>query len=128
LNCKNLYSLYIDGNPISNLSVLEELDLEDISVTATYLDDLSIFGSWENLDYLQVYGCGGYDLTAIGQLSNLRYLYLNARDYSQNDQNSKQFPLDDISFLENLTNLENLNIQGLSSYDQIKCGENRYQI
>jgi len=119
LNCKNLYGLYIDGNPISNLSVLEELDLEDISVTATYLDDLSICGSGENLDYLQVYGCGGCDLTEIGQLSNLRYLYLYARDYSQNDGNAKQSSLDDISFLENLTSLERLNIQGLSSYDQL---------
>lgn len=119
LNCKNLYSLYIDENPISNLSVLGELDLENISVTATYLDDLSVFGSWENLDYLQVYGCGGHDLSAIGQLSNLRYLYLYARDYSQNSQNFKQSPINDISFIENLTNLERLNIQGLSSYDQL---------
>lgn len=119
LSCKNLYSLYIDENPISNLSVLEGLDLKDISVTATYLDDLSVFGSWENLDFLQVYGCGGCDLTAIGQLSNLRYLYLYARDYSQNDRNSKQSPIDDISFLENLTSLEHLGIQGLSSYEQL---------
>lgn len=119
LNCKNLYSLYIDENPISNLSVLEELDLEDLSVTATYLDDLSVFGSLEKLDYLQIYGCGGYDLTVIGQLSNLRYLYLYAYDYSQDDWNAKQSPLDNISFLENLTNLEHLNIQGLSSYDQL---------
>ena len=119
LNCKNLYPLYIDEHPISNLRILEGLDLENISVTATYLDDLSVFGSWENLDYLQVYGCGGCDLTAIGQLSNLRYLYLYARDYSQNDWNSKQSPLDDISILENLTNLERLSIQGLSSYDQL---------
>lgn len=119
LNCKHLYGLYVDGNPISNLSVLGELDLEDISVTATYLDDLSILGSWENLDYLQIYGCGGYNLSVIGQLSNLKYLYLYARDYSQNDWNSKQSPLEDISFLENLTNLERLNIQGLSSYDQL---------
>ncbi|EOS53228.1 hypothetical protein C809_00173 [Lachnospiraceae bacterium MD335] len=119
LNCKNLYGLYIDENPISNLSVLEGLDLEDISVTATYLDDLSVFGKWENLDYLQLYGCGGCDLTALGQLSNLRYLYLYACDYSQDDWDSKQSPLDDISFLENLTNIEHLNIQGLLSYNQL---------
>lgn len=119
LNCKNLYSLYIEGNPISNLSVLEELDLKNISITATYLDDFSIFESWEKLNYLQVYGCGGCDLTAIGQLSNLRYLYLYARDYSQDDWNSKQSPIDDINFLENLTSLEHLDIQGLSSYDQL---------
>lgn len=119
LNCKNLYGLYIDGNPISNLNVLDELDLESISVTVTYLDNLSIFGSWKNLNNLQIYGCGGYDLAVIGQLSNLRYLYLYASDYSQNDWNSKQAPLEDISFLENLTNLERLNIQGLSSYAQL---------
>ena len=119
LNHKNLYSLYIDENPVSNLSVLEGLDLEDISVTATYLDDLSVFGNWKNLDYLHVNGCGGYDLTAIGQLSNLKYLYLDACDYSQNERDSKQSPIDDICFLENLTNLEHLSIRGLSSYDQL---------
>lgn len=121
VKCKNLYNLYVDGNPVNGLEALEKLDLQGISVTAAYIKDFSVFNNWENLDFLQIYGCGGFDLAPLGDLNKLKYLYLNAREWEHLNGNwsSRQGPISDISFLASLTELEHLHIRGLSDCDQI---------
>lgn len=119
-NCKNLYGLYVNGNPIDDLGVLHNLDLEHISASATYVDDLLVFDNWENLTYLNLYGCGGRDLGPIGELKNLEDLYLYAREYGQNNWDDECIPIGDISSLACLTKLNRLNLDGLSDYSQLE--------
>lgn len=119
-SCKNLYGLYVDSNPIDDLGVLRDLDLEYISVSATYVDDLLVFDNWEKLTYLALYGCGGRDLSPIGKLINLESLYLYAWDYGQGNWNDEPLSIGDISFLEYLTKLKRLYLDGLSDYLQLE--------
>jgi len=118
-NCQNLYGLFVRGNPIDDLGVLRNLDLENISVSATYVDDLSVFDNWENLMHLDLYGCGDRDLSPIGELVNLEGLYLYSEDYGQDGWEDAP-PIGDISFLVYLTKLERLNLDGLSNYSQLE--------
>ena len=59
-------------------------------------------------------------MSPIGKLINLESLYLYAWDYGQGNWNDEPLPIGDISFLEYLTKLKRLYLDGLSDYLQIE--------
>lgn len=116
--CKNLYGLDINGNPVSDLSSLKELDMGDLSVDASQLQNGAVLESWNNLLSLSVYGCGNHDCGFLGDLTQLENLYIYA--WSENSHNHQdESPIGDISFLQRLTNLTYLRLNGLSDYSQM---------
>lgn len=117
--CKNLCNLMIEGNPVSDLSVLKGLDLEYLYVSAARIKDLSVLSNWKDMRNLTLYGCGGLDLSPLRGMTQLRSLYLYAEDYYSNNYWYDRTPIGDISFLEKLTQLEYLNLDGLSDYEQL---------
>lgn len=117
--CKNLYNLSVDGNPIKDLNMLSELDIEDLSITASNITDLSILRNWENMRYLNLYGCGGLDLSPLEVMKNLEDLYLYAEDYTSNNYWENRKPLGNLSFLQNLEGLDRLSLQGISDYSAL---------
>lgn len=114
--CSNLYYLDISGNPVSDLTVIKELDLRDISLDFACLPDLSFLMNWENLEYLSLYGCGGQDLSPLTGLNHLKSLYL----YAYIIDGERETPLGDISFIQNLPQLERLTLSGLTDYSQVE--------
>lgn len=117
--CTNLYNLTIDGNPVKDISILSELDIEDLSITASNIEDLSVLRNWEDMRYLYMYGCGGLDLSPLAAMTNLESLYLYAEDYTLNNYWEGREPLGDLSFLQNFEGLERLCLQGLSDYSAL---------
>ena len=109
----------IEGNPVSDLSVLKGLDLEYLYVSAARIKDLSVLSNWKDMRNLTLYGCGGLDLSPLRGMTQLRSLYLYAEDYYSNNYWYDRTPIGDISFLEKLTQLEYLNLDGLSDYEQL---------
>lgn len=112
--CKNLYYLDISANPVSSLEPIYGLNLDQISVDGSQIADCSVFLNWPSLLYLSIEDCGGMDLSALGNLTQLEGLYL----YGFNA------PVTDIQFLEKLTNLTNLTIYGLADYSQVEVVKN----
>ena len=118
-NCKNLYNLDVVGNPVRDIKVLGELDIEYLYITAASIEDLSVLSNLENLSYLHVYACGGLDLSSLGAITGLETLGLYARDYTSNNYWNDRIPLSNLSFISNLEALENLNLQGISDYSEL---------
>lgn len=112
-SCKNLQVLDITGNPAKDFGALKDLDLTDLSIDYGQMPDLSFLSNWQNLENLRISECGGQDLSLLGELTQLKYLYLYAGD----EENVK--PIGDISFLQNLAQLESLMLDGLSDYSQL---------
>ena len=114
--CKNLYGLYIQGNPVSNLSALADLDLRDLGIDAEQMTDFSELKNWKNLGYLSIDSCGGKDLSDLGELRQLESLNLSTWGNNGSDSDT----IRDISFLKNLTQLEQLTLDGLEDYSQLE--------
>lgn len=118
IHCKNLDSVYVDGNPVNDLTVLKDLDLTYLSFSVSQMQDLTLLKSWPNLEYIDINECGGVDLSSLSflaEMPNLRSLYLSARNYTTDDET----PLGDYSFVQNITQLERLNLNGLADYSQM---------
>ena len=114
--CKNLYGLYIQGNPVSYLSALADLDLRDLGIDAEQMTDFSELKNWKNLGYLSIDSCGGKDLSDLGELRQLESLNLSTWGNNGSDSDT----IRDISFLKNLTQLEQLTLDGLEDYSQLE--------
>lgn len=113
-NCRNLYMVQLDDNPISSLEPLYGLGINQLSLDLIQISDPSVLLNFPDLVYLNLSDCGGKDLSALGQLTDLQSLYLYSFDT----------PLTDIQFLQNLTNLTSLSLYGLTDYSQLGVVKN----
>lgn len=121
-NCEDLYQLRIAGNPVKDISVLAETNIEYLHMSASNLEDLSVFHNLKSLTNLHIYGCGGRDLSVLGALAELETLGLYADDfqaYGSSNSWGNWTPLSGLGFISNLEKLETLNLQGISDYSEL---------
>ena len=97
LKVKHLNKLFLDNNPISDISVLSRLvNLTTLSLSYTSISDISVLSSLVNLRDLDFFYMSISDISVLSRLVNLRYLNLGSTSIS------------DISVLSRLVNLTTL--------------------
>lgn len=115
-DCKNLTSLYITGNPVHDFTVLKDLKLTALEFDIEQMQDLSILLNWMDMSSLYIHGCGGYDLSILGQMTGLERLSL----YAENSSSGNRKPIGDLNFLTSLVKLERLYLYGLADYSHVE--------
>ena len=122
-DCEGLKSLRIDGTGVTDLSSLYEKELDDIQLELTDELNGAVLSNWkDSLVQLQLYDCGGRDLSWLKDFTSLRYLDLYAASYNAS-YDEETDPLTGLEFLSSLTNLTSLELRGLgdvSSLEYIK--------
>ena len=103
---KHLTKLYLDHNPISDVSVLSSLvNLTTLDLSSTSISDVSVLSSLVNLTTLDLSYTSIIDISVLSSLVNLTNLYLIFTSIS------------DVSVLSSLVNLTNLSLSCTSISD-----------
>lgn len=113
--CHNLYELGIDGNPVKDLTPLKDLDITYLNADMSQLSDGEVLKNWDNLSSLSLYESSGFDGSILKGKTKLEQLYL----YSGNSQGERGMPIGDISFIQELPQLQRLSLNGLADYSQV---------
>lgn len=117
---KNLQSLDVSGNPISDVSKLADLEqLYYLRFDASQTKDFNWLKDFKSLGSLSVVRSGDEDISAIGNLTDLNSLTIEY-DWSSDEYYNRSY-LSDISFVSNLTNLTYLYISCLEDLSQAEC-------
>ncbi len=124
-DCTHLESLNLEGNKISDISVLGGLSgLENLNLEDNNISDISVLGRLSELENLNLWNNKISDISVLGGLSGLQELSLSSNNIS------------DISVLGGLSGLEKLylwnnNISdisvlgGLSGLQELNLGDNK---
>ena len=117
--CANLYRVALVGTAVKDLSPLYDKNISDLEIKLAGKKDLSVLENWkESLQYLELYNCGGMDLSSLGQYTEISSLYLHAGEsYYSYDDDSK--PLKELDFLKEMPNLKRLYVYGLKDTSAI---------
>lgn len=116
---KNLRYLDISENPINDVSRVTNLEkLYSLSFDVDQTKDMSFLLQFDNLTNLTVYRHDETDLSIIGQLTGLESLTIDY-DYQENENYNDRVFITDISYIENLKNLEYLRISCLEDLSQV---------
>ena len=118
---ENLRYLDIEGNPIKDISGVANLEkLYSISFDVDQTKDMSFLLQLENLTSLSLSRHDDTDLSLIGQLAGLKSLTIDYDD-QENESYDERVYIKDISYVENLRNLEYLSISYLEDLTQVNC-------
>lgn len=121
-NLTELYSLSVDGNDDSSRidSILRRnKQIVQLVIEDTQLEDYNVLFELNNLSILQINGISYVNYAVIGQLRNLKHLFL-MHNYERNEGNKV---IGDISFLPQMQKLEFLYLNGVnkaSDFEYIK--------
>jgi len=112
----NTFTDYGDGLKLKGINKCPELKSLTLK-NCIFSDDIERLGEIINLEYLDIsspYKNGIEDYSPLGKLSNLKYLDMHWSGYNAYNP----FDTKDASFINNLTNLEELNIYetGIENY------------
>lgn len=120
-NIGSLTNLNVSGNPINDFSALKDLKLIELSFDVPADGDLSFIKVFsETLEWLDLYNCGGKDLSVVGEMTKLTNLFLNNEPRNfRVDEEYEEKPLGDLSFLQNLPDLEWLRLDGMENRDAL---------
>lgn len=116
---KNLFMLsmtYNDGDVDLTEVIRNNKQIDDLSIDDTMLSDYSLLSELPDLYYLRINGIAHADVAEIGKLTSLEYLYLFFNNF-RNEYRSNVY-LDDLSFLDNLENLQCLGLDGVRDPEQ----------
>lgn len=117
-DCESLTNLTLSKTSVKDLSPLKDLKIENLQISMGELKDLSALTQWkETLISLVVDDCGGKDLSAIGEMTNLERLDLGI-SYDNEDGDPKT--ISDISFVTSLTKLYDLWVSGLKDFKTLE--------
>lgn len=120
-DCPNIRCLSIEGNPVTDLSGLTALShLLSLSMDDDHLKDYSLLREWEELSYLHIYGLEDLDYDALGELPGLADLGIHW-DQGEKRYYSERTWITDLTFLEKLTGLSYLSIEGLQNMSGTDC-------
>lgn len=137
-DCENFVRLSLSDTGVNDLSPLYDKKMSQLTVSLSDKITGSVIETWkDSLVSLQLYNCGGKDLSWLGQFTGLNSLSLYSYDtrsrYSEetkplkgmdflkelvNLQNLYLYGLDDLSFLENVKSLKNLSYLYFSMFDR----------
>ena len=99
--CTSLTRLYLNGNQISDVSMLSNLiKLTFLNLNGNQINDISVLSGLTNLEILWLNNSQISDISSLPNLTNLKSLLLSDNQIS------------DISVLSNLTNLTQLYLNG----------------
>lgn len=125
-NIESITYLEVYGNPIEDFSALKDLKLIDLSFDVPANGDLSFIKNFnETLEDLGLYNCGGMDLSVVGEMTKLTNLYLNNGPAVRHiDDEYEEKPIGDLSFLQNMPDLEWLRLDGMENLEALSYIKN----
>lgn len=122
----NLKKLYVDNSNVSlNLKGLNKApNLTSVTLKNCQLSEVDRLADLSNLEYLDISSSNKTrvnDYSSLAHLSNLKYLNMSWTGYNQYNR----FSLTDASFINSLTNLEELHIYetGITNYSLAKLNK-----